>query len=53
MVLILGGSKGARSINQAVEKHLSELLSFALIIHITGQLDFHLAEKSRERLPAD
>ena len=52
-MLILGGSKGARSINQAVEKHLSELLSFAQIIHISGQLDFTVAEKSREQLSGD
>ncbi len=53
VVLVLGGSKGARSINQALEKHLSELLSIAQIIHISGQLDFEVLEKSREQLPAD
>jgi UDP-N-acetylglucosamine--N-acetylmuramyl-(pentapeptide) pyrophosphoryl-undecaprenol N-acetylglucosamine transferase len=50
VVLILGGSKGARSINQAVEKHLNELLTFAQIIHISGTLDFQVAEHSREQL---
>jgi len=53
VVLILGGSKGARSINQVVEQHLSELLGFAQIIHISGQLDFAVAEKSREQLADD
>ncbi len=50
VVLIFGGSKGARSINQVVEKYLDELLSFAQIIHISGQLDFAVAEQSREKL---
>jgi undecaprenyldiphospho-muramoylpentapeptide beta-N-acetylglucosaminyltransferase len=53
VVLIFGGSKGARSINQVVEKHLDELLGIAQVIHISGQSDFAVAEQSREKLTND
>jgi len=51
--LILGGSKGARSINQAVQRSLHQLLDMAEIIHITGSLDFAAAEHSRDQLDPD
>ncbi|MBI5963909.1 MAG: undecaprenyldiphospho-muramoylpentapeptide beta-N-acetylglucosaminyltransferase [Chloroflexi bacterium] len=51
-LLITGGSKGARSINMAVLKHLNELLDVAQIIHITGSLDWHVIEKAAQDLPA-
>jgi UDP-N-acetylglucosamine--N-acetylmuramyl-(pentapeptide) pyrophosphoryl-undecaprenol N-acetylglucosamine transferase len=51
-LLVTGGSKGARSINMAVLKHLNELLDVAQIIHITGSLDWPLIEKSAQELPA-
>ena len=38
-VLIFGGSKGARSINQAAFGLLPQLLQQAQVIHLTGQLD--------------
>lgn len=50
-LLITGGSKGARSINMAVRKHLNELLKFAQIIHITGSLDWQAVEESALQLP--
>ncbi len=53
VLLILGGSKGARSINQAVEKHLEQLLSMAEVIHITGQLDYPAAAESRKLLTVE
>ncbi len=40
VLLIMGGSKGARSINQAVVPQLPALLDNAQIIHVTGQLDW-------------
>ena len=40
VLLILGGSKGARSINKAVLAHLPELLEIVEIIHICGELDW-------------
>jgi UDP-N-acetylglucosamine--N-acetylmuramyl-(pentapeptide) pyrophosphoryl-undecaprenol N-acetylglucosamine transferase len=52
VLLITGGSKGARSINTAVLKHLKELLDFSQIIHITGSLDWPVVEKAAQELPA-
>jgi UDP-N-acetylglucosamine--N-acetylmuramyl-(pentapeptide) pyrophosphoryl-undecaprenol N-acetylglucosamine transferase len=52
-LLITGGSKGARSINMAVLKHLKELLGVAQIIHITGSLDWPAVEKAAQELPIE
>ena len=52
-LLVTGGSKGARSINMAVLKHLHELLGSAQIIHITGSLDWPVIENAAQELPAD
>lgn len=37
VVLIMGGSQGARNINQAMESILDQLLTLADIIHLTGR----------------
>lgn len=50
VLLITGGSKGARSINQAVINNLDGLLSVTQIIHITGQLDWPVVEAQRTTL---
>ncbi len=34
--MIVGGSQGARAINEAVDRHFEELLEAADIIHLTG-----------------
>lgn len=56
VVLVTGGSRGARSINQAVTASLPQLLPQAQIMHITGQLDWEesqaSARRSVESLPA-
>jgi UDP-N-acetylglucosamine--N-acetylmuramyl-(pentapeptide) pyrophosphoryl-undecaprenol N-acetylglucosamine transferase len=39
-LLVLGGSKGARSINRAIIRILPELLEDIQIVHISGQLDW-------------
>lgn len=44
-LLILGGSKGARSINRAVLAHLPELLEVAQVIHVSGELDWKEVEE--------
>ncbi len=40
VLLVAGGSKGARSINQALNNHLETLLQLTQIVHVTGQLDW-------------
>ena len=50
VVLIFGGSKGARSINEAVLPHLSTLLRVAQVVHITGQLDWQTVQQATATL---
>jgi UDP-N-acetylglucosamine--N-acetylmuramyl-(pentapeptide) pyrophosphoryl-undecaprenol N-acetylglucosamine transferase len=52
VLLVTGGSKGARSINAAVMKHLNDLLEIAQVIHLTGSLDWQIIEKNMEELPS-
>ena len=40
VLLVTGGSKGARSINQAISNNLEEFLALTQVIHISGQLDW-------------
>jgi UDP-N-acetylglucosamine--N-acetylmuramyl-(pentapeptide) pyrophosphoryl-undecaprenol N-acetylglucosamine transferase len=40
VLLVMGGSKGSRSINNAVLANLPALVEMAQIIHITGELDW-------------
>jgi undecaprenyldiphospho-muramoylpentapeptide beta-N-acetylglucosaminyltransferase len=44
-VLVFGGSRGARSINEALWRCLPELLKEMQVIHITGQLDWPRVEE--------
>jgi UDP-N-acetylglucosamine--N-acetylmuramyl-(pentapeptide) pyrophosphoryl-undecaprenol N-acetylglucosamine transferase len=50
-VLIVGGSQGARSINNAVLKHLSALLGMAQVVHISGLPDWQAVEAAARGLP--
>ena len=50
VLLVFGGSRGARSINQAVTGALSALLEQCQIVHITGQLDFEWVQECRAKL---
>jgi len=52
VLLVTGGSKGARSINMAVLKIINELLERVQIIHMTGSLDWPVVEKAAQELPA-
>ena len=51
VLLVFGGSKGARSINLALFEHLDHLLEQMEVIHISGELDWEMALAARTRLP--
>lgn len=51
VLLIFGGSRGARSINEALEGVLEEVLELAQVIHISGELDWSRVAERREALP--
>jgi UDP-N-acetylglucosamine--N-acetylmuramyl-(pentapeptide) pyrophosphoryl-undecaprenol N-acetylglucosamine transferase len=53
VLLVFGGSRGARSINQAVGNALPVLLQELQIIHITGKLDWQMIEQARKSLPKE
>lgn len=49
VLLVSGGSKGSRSINEAVMANLPDLVEMAQVIHITGKLDWsRVAEKMKD-----
>lgn len=50
VLLVLGGSRGARSINRAITQVLSEMLEITQIIHISGQLDWSWVSELGEAL---
>ncbi len=53
VLLVFGGSRGARSINQALAGALPELLQEMQVIHITGKLDWQMMEQARAGLPSE
>jgi UDP-N-acetylglucosamine--N-acetylmuramyl-(pentapeptide) pyrophosphoryl-undecaprenol N-acetylglucosamine transferase len=53
VLLVWGGSKGARSINLTVSNSLRELLAKFEIIHISGELDWSIVKNNREQLPME
>jgi UDP-N-acetylglucosamine--N-acetylmuramyl-(pentapeptide) pyrophosphoryl-undecaprenol N-acetylglucosamine transferase len=50
-VLVFGGSRGARSINQALVAGLRELLPVCQILHISGRLDADWVAGTAKSLP--
>jgi len=50
VLMIWGGSRGARSINQAVIKHLPHLLEIAQVIHVSGELDWNQTQAAQASL---
>lgn len=52
VLLVTGGSKGARSLNRALLAVLSELLAFTQVVWISGGLDWNEVEQAVQSLPA-
>lgn len=52
VLLVFGGSRGARSINRALLAHVATLTDMADVVHITGTLDWPEVETARAQLPA-
>ena len=50
-MLVLGGSRGARSINVAVSEALEPLLGMVQVIHMTGENDYSAAMETKSKLP--
>jgi UDP-N-acetylglucosamine--N-acetylmuramyl-(pentapeptide) pyrophosphoryl-undecaprenol N-acetylglucosamine transferase len=53
VVLVLGGSRGARTINVAVGEALERLLQKAQLIHLAGKADVVWLQQRRDGLPVD
>jgi len=53
ILLVFGGSKGARSINTTVLNNLRAMLAKFEIIHLSGELDWTLVKHNREQLPME
>jgi UDP-N-acetylglucosamine--N-acetylmuramyl-(pentapeptide) pyrophosphoryl-undecaprenol N-acetylglucosamine transferase len=53
VLLVVGGSTGARSINRAVLANLKLLLPECQVVHLTGQLDWPEVEAASATLPSD
>jgi UDP-N-acetylglucosamine--N-acetylmuramyl-(pentapeptide) pyrophosphoryl-undecaprenol N-acetylglucosamine transferase len=51
VLLVFGGSKGARSINRAVLGGLQVLLPQMHLVHLTGRLDWEEVARARAALP--
>jgi UDP-N-acetylglucosamine--N-acetylmuramyl-(pentapeptide) pyrophosphoryl-undecaprenol N-acetylglucosamine transferase len=51
VLLVLGGSRGARSINKAIIKGLDDLLPVCEVIHISGPLDATWVADAARNLP--
>jgi len=50
-LLVFGGSRGARSINQALVANLPALLRHCQIVHVSGSLDWEWVSRAAAELP--
>ncbi len=50
VLLVMGGSRGARSINQALCQVLEPVLELAQVVHVSGELDWPWVSERREAL---
>ncbi|WP_376788865.1 undecaprenyldiphospho-muramoylpentapeptide beta-N-acetylglucosaminyltransferase [Thermoflexus sp.] len=53
VVLVFGGSRGARRLNQAVARHLEALTAEAQVLHLTGPADLEGMQQWRATLPPE
>ena len=53
VLLVLGGSQGAHSINLAVLNHLPALLEKFELIHLSGEPDWQMVKSARAELPVE
>ncbi|MGC9394444.1 MAG: UDP-N-acetylglucosamine--N-acetylmuramyl-(pentapeptide) pyrophosphoryl-undecaprenol N-acetylglucosamine transferase [Anaerolineae bacterium] len=53
VLLVFGGSRGARSINRALLAQLPALTEVAHVVHVSGELDWPEVSAARETLPED
>ena len=53
VLLVIGGSKGAHSINAAIMENLPSILQIAQVIHVTGQLDWNEIKQTSETLDSE
>ena len=53
VLLVFGGSRGARSINRALAAALPALLPHCQVVHISGTLDWPEVEAQAQALPAE
>ncbi len=51
VLVVMGGSRGARSINRALEAALPELLPRCQIVHVSGQLDWPAVQAAAAKAP--
>lgn len=51
VLLVFGGSRGARSINRSLQAHLAELTELAQVVHVSGELDWPEVATARKALP--
>ncbi len=51
LLLVLGGSRGARSINRAVAEQIEDYLKISQVIHVSGSLDEAWVQARRAELP--
>ena len=51
VLLVMGGSRGARSINRAVTAVLEEVLELTQVVHVSGELDWPWVAERRAALP--
>jgi UDP-N-acetylglucosamine--N-acetylmuramyl-(pentapeptide) pyrophosphoryl-undecaprenol N-acetylglucosamine transferase len=51
VLLVMGGSTGARSINYALSEVLERVLELAQVVHVSGELDWPWVQERREALP--